>query len=199
MSIIDEIIPEQGFEKVLTQIGIVLFDEFTAQFIKQALTPDFSVFIERTAPYDKSENVMINVNLENIGYDNQNETTAQGKTIYNIDLFVSSQGDEVTKGHTKSQMALHKYMGWIRYILSSHKYKTLGLPLGLIGGTTVENLQFDDNYGENAAGNVRMARGVFSVRILENQELWDGIELAGNTSQFKLDQTDLGYKLIKNF
>ena len=196
---ITEIIPQQGFEIVLYKIAEILFTELSNQQTAHSNMPDFSVFVERMTPYDKSENVMINVTSKSFNYGSFTESSTQSKSDFSIEVYsplehTSISSDELA---TKS-FVLHKVSGIIRYILQSSKYKTLDLPLGLIGGTYVESIQFFDDFNNKDGANLRLSTVGFSVRIMENQQLWQGVTLFSNTSQIKLDQTELGYKLIKN-
>lgn len=196
---ITEIVPQQGFEKVLYKIAEILFTELSNQQAAHSNMPDFSVFVERMTPYDKSENIMINVTAKSFNYGSFTESSTQSKSDFSIEVYsplehTSISSDELA---TKS-FTLHKVSGMIRYILQSSKYKTLDLPLGLIGGTYLESIQFFDDFNNKDGANLRVSTLGFSVRIMENQDLWQGVTLFSNTSQIKLDQTDLGYKLIKN-
>jgi hypothetical protein len=44
----------------------------------------------------------------------------------------------------------------------------------------------------------RFARISFAVRVQENYNLWSGINLVGNDSVVKMDQTNKGYQYIFN-
>lgn len=196
---ISEIIPKQGFEVVLYKIAEILFSELSNQKTAHSNMPDFSVFVERMTPYDKSEGVMINVTSGSANYGNFTESTTQSKTDFNIEVYSPLEHVFIKADDSISEtFTLHKVVGMVRYILQSTKYKTLDLPLGLIGGTYVESIQFFDDFNNKEGANIRIATLGFSVRIMENQDLWNGTELKDNVSQIKLGQTELGYKLIKN-
>lgn len=196
---ISEIISKQGFEVVLYKIAEILFSELSNQKTAHSNMPDFSVFVERMTPYDKSEGVMINVTSGSANYGNFTESTTQSKTDFNIEVYSPLEHVFIKADDSISEtFTLHKVVGMVRYILQSTKYKTLDLPLGLIGGTYVESIQFFDDFNNKEGANIRIATLGFSVRIMENQDLWNGTELKDNVSQIKLGQTELGYKLIKN-
>jgi hypothetical protein len=198
MAEITEIVPQQNFETVLYKIAAILFTELTNQRSAHDNMPEFSVFIERMTPYDKAENVMINVTTRSINYGSFTESDSQGKTDFNIEIYAPLEHTSINASDSSKKFTLHKVAGIIRYILSSTKYVVLGLPYGLIGGTYVESLQFFDDFNNQDGANIRTAILGFSVRVQENQQLWQGVEIFSNTSEVKLDQTDLGYKLIKN-
>lgn len=195
---ITEIVPQQGFETVLYKTAEILFTELSNQETAHNNMPAFSVFVERMTPYDKSENVMINVTSGSVNFGDHTESSSQGKTTFNIEVYAPLEHVSIAAGDTTKKFTLHKIAGMIRYILQSSKYVRLDLPLGLIGGTYVDSIQFFDDFNNKDGANIRICTISFSVRVMENQELWNGVLLAQNTTQIKLDQTDLGYKLIKN-
>lgn len=197
-AIIDEIIPMQGFEFVALQIQTILSEELANQKILQDFDSNFEVFLERQEAYDNSEYIMINVSLNGINYSGTTQKDAQGSTSYFIDVYTPGVESDLQTGNEDSRKKMHLFIGMIRYILSSTKYQTLGLPMGLIGGKYVENIQFLDNYGNQDASFIRFGRITFSVRIQEDQASWTGIVLNGNDTTIKLDTTDDGFKLTKN-
>lgn len=194
MAIITEQIPAQGFEIVLNKIALIIFEEIVNQEQIQNLDSTSEVYIERQEPYDKSEDVIINVSCSNANYTG-NKKDSQGNTIYHIDVYCRSFNQEVS-GSYDSRLKLHRYVGMIRYILSSSKYHALDLPNGLIGGKYIDSISFDDNYGNQDGAYIRFARLIFSVRIQEYQNLWDSVPLLGNDTTVKIDLTNLGFKLI---
>jgi hypothetical protein len=196
--LIDEKIEIQGFEVVLNKLGAILLEELSNQRDSCNNTALFDVFIERQQPYDKSEDVVIIVSLDNVNYSNFTESGSEGLCVYNVDIFTSATESAVETGNKASRDRLHLFAGWVRYILSSTKYKTLDLPPGCIGGTYVNSLSFDDNYGNQDGSFIRMSRVQFSVRINENQELFNGIDFLGNDTEIRIEGTDKGYKLIFN-
>lgn len=198
MAVITEIVPQQNFETVLYKIAEILFTELTNQRSAHDNMPEFSVFIERMTPYDKSENVMINVTSRAVNYGSHTESDSQGKADYNIEIYAPLEHTFINGNDPSKKFTLHKVAGIIRYILSSTKYVVLGLPFGLIGGTYVESLQYFDDFNNQEGANIRTAILGFAVRVQENQQLWQGVQIFSNTSEVKLDQTDKGYKLIKN-
>jgi len=195
-AIITEIIPKQGFEIVGEQIGAVLALEVANQVALQALANQVGVFHERVTPFDKSEEVMINVQLDSGNYDNHTESNVQEGTIFNIDIYASAASSSGKPGDLESSKLLQKFLGMCRYILQSTKYRTLALPAGTIGGTYVDSFQIYDQPGPNEGKSSRMARLVFRVRIYENQQLWGSTALSGGDTSVKLDLTDKGYKYI---
>lgn len=203
-AIINEIIPLQGFDIVETRIGEILLTELTNQKNLQGLTSDFGVFLERQEPMDKSEDVVITVTLMDTNFSEFTTKGSQGNTIYVIDVYASGTASDTETASINSRIKIHKYVGMIRYILSSAKYLTLGFPPGLIGGKYVERIHFDTDYSNfgnhsNFDGSfIRFARIFYAVRIQEDQELWTPIALEGADSVYKLDDTEKGTQIIFN-
>lgn len=197
-AIIENIIQRQGFEIVLEKIAVILFEELTRQKSLQTLGDDFGVYIERQTAYDKSEGIVISVGMDGADYAGKNQFDVQGNTTYFIDLYTTGDETLVTTGDNNSRFLTLKWLGMMRSILSSTKYKTLGYAPGLIGGTMVEKIQNQLSYGNGDANFIKFARITFSVRIQENQEMWTSIELQGNDTTIKINETEKGFKLTFN-
>lgn len=196
--LITEIIPLQNFEIIKDRLGVILFEELMNQKKLQCKGIDIDVSIERQEPYDKAEDVVVNISQNNIAYGSIDERNSQGNISFNIDVYASGNATIEVDGNTTTRVKLDMVLGWIRYILSSTKYQTLAFPKGFIGGTYVDSVQYDDNYGSQDGAFIRMARLQFSVRASEVQEMWNGLEFTGNDTVIKLDNGTKGYKLIFN-
>lgn len=203
-AIITEKINPQGFEIVNNRIAEILLLEIMNQKDLQNFEEDLEIFSEVLNPYDKCEDVLISVSLKQMDYGDFTTQSAQGSTLYYIDLFVNGYGigDVPAKDVVKNK--LYRYLGLIRYILSSGKYQTLNFPAGLIGGKYVHKVIIDDDYSNHErhsnfdTANVRFARVVYGVRISENQKLWDSIPLQGNTTNITYENSAVGTQLIFN-
>lgn len=198
MALITEIIPEQGSEKVLNRLGAILFLEISNQITLQSIPDDFSLFIGRQEPYDKSEDVVLNIRPNNVSFSGQTQEGVQGDNVFNIDIYAQGRSTQVISGNTVSKDKMQRYLGFVRYILGSTKYKTLEFPYGLIGGVNVQSVQHDLRYGEEDANFISFSRFQVSVRINECQELWDVSPLEGVDTVVKLDDTEKGFKIIFN-
>jgi hypothetical protein len=196
--LITEIIPIQNFEIVKNNVEVILFTELNNQKKLQCKGIDIEVFTERQEPYSNGEDVVVNVSLNNISYSQIDARNTTGNLSFNIDVYASGFTTLDNDGNKTSRSKLELVTGWIRYILSSTKYNTLGFPKGVIGGTYVDSIQFDDNYANQEANYVRMTRIQFSVKVIENQELWTGIELLGNDTVIKINDGSKGCKLTFN-
>lgn len=195
---ITETIQSQAFEVLTQTIGAILLLELTEQKTIQSYDMDLGVFIERIEPIDKSEDVVVNVSLGAVNYDNHNEFESQGIHTFNIDTYTFGLESASQTANDNVRLKLQKVTGWIRYILQSTKYKTLSFNPGFVGGTYVQNINFDDNFGKEDTAMSRMSRLVLSVRASEFQNSDEILEFTGNDTTIKLDSTNKGFQLIFN-
>lgn len=194
MSLINDIIPEQGFEKVRDAIGAILKLELEAQKTLQTLTDDINIYIGRNNPFQQSESLMINILTDSANYSQIHEKGGHGNTNFFIDIYTTAKEKPNVDGGYASTKKRDKYLGMIRFILQSHKYMTLGLPPGLIMGTYVEGFENFEPSSNQDATFVKMARLSYSVRIVEQQDTWEGIEINAIFTEVKLEETEKGYK-----
>lgn len=193
-AIITEIIPQQNFEIVGQLIGEILTVELANQVEIQCLKQIVSVYKERITSVDKTEEVVVNVLFDQATKGFKTQEDGQSRTNYFIDVYASGKATALIDGDKRVSDKLLKYVGLCRYILDSHKYITLGLTVPVIGGKSVENIQMFEQQNTADASFSRMCRINFEVRIMERQELWDGIALKQHDTSIKLELTELGYK-----
>lgn len=202
MAIITEIIEKQGFERVDERIAEILVEEISNQIDLQNFDDTVEYYLERIEPFSKEEDVMISVAFREADYDGYTTRDVQGSYMYFIDVFCSGMGIGDTPPSIVSKEKLFRYLGMIRYILSSSKFLTLGFPPGLIGGKYIKKITLDTDYSNfgnhsNYDGSfIRFARIIYMVRVQENQELWQGVPLQGNDTSITYEQSALGTKLI---
>lgn len=198
-SIIDSLITEQGFELVNTKLGVILFEELTNQKDTfNAFENDCTVFVGRQEPYDKSEDVVINVSFDSANFSGKTQNDVQGSDTYFIDIYCQGISSSEMSSSVQADKLGLRFAGLVRAILSSTKYKTLGFPAGLIGGTMVESIQSSNQFNVEDANSIKFVRVTFSARIQENQSMWQGVELFSNDTNIKLDLTNKGYQLTFN-
>lgn len=197
-AIIDSIIPQQNFEKVRDQIAVILLLELTKQKqLQGVLFPEpVNVFLERITPIDIQELVYVNVLLDSATYGGFTPKDSQGRTVFFIDIYTIGEAGDDISGSIDSTFRLHKFIGMVRYILSSTLYSTLGFPPGFIGGKYVESFATLDPSQKQDSNFSRMARIQFAVRIQENQDMWDGVPLMISNTTVKLELTNKGYKYV---
>lgn len=201
MAVITEIIPEQSFETIKQRIGAILLDEITNQIalnssLSDDFNVDFEVFIDRTTNIDSHSNLVINVSLGSASYDNYTPFYSEGEVTYYVDVYASFSDDG--KSGSRTMANLSRFVGLIRYILSSVKYNTLGDTNGLIGGRYIQSIQFEEPQNNQDKSDVKMARIYFIVRMKESQQGYASLDFGGNDTIIKLSDTEKGYKLIFN-
>lgn len=192
--LITETIGKQGFELISEQLGAILLLELSNQKKIQCKKFNLDVYNERQNPIDRSEDVVINVSLNNIAISSHTEREFDSVLNFFVDVYVNGDESIDLSGDAETSQKLNLMLGWARYILSSTRYKTLAFDCGMIMGTYVRNIQFDDNFGEQNGTFSRMARISFEVRAVEGQDMENGILLGQNNSIIKLEETELGYK-----
>jgi len=203
MAQITEVIPEQASLIIQRKIAEILLLELTNQKALQSLTSEFEVYTERIEPYDKSEDVLISLALRE---STEAEHTADSgiiNNVYFIDVFTGGQESQTEDMSTNVHRKLSKYVGMIRYILSSPKYPTLGLPRGIIANRHIMKLTYDTDYSNwgnhsnyDGAG-IRFCRIIYSVTAVEYTTLPTGVPLEGNDTIIEIG-TNKGIQLIFN-
>lgn len=204
MVVINETIGVQGFEKVTNRIAEILIVEIANQQDLQNFDDDVNVFIERMQPFSRSEDVSISVYLKGGSYEGHTTKNSQGEYQFFIDLYTSSVATQKDNASVVSKNKNYRYLGLIRYILSSGKYLTLGFPPGLIGGKYIQSISQDlefANFGAEPSKDgsfIRFSRVLFVVRVQENQDLWDSIPLYGNDTIVTYNESVQGTQLTFN-
>jgi hypothetical protein len=204
MAVLNELIEPSGFEKVANRITEILAEEIENQKSLQGFTENVEYYIERIEPFQRSQEVSIQVYFKGSVYENYTQQSSQGECQFYIDLYTSSLGKGDVDASIISKNKNYRYLGLIRYILSSGKLATLGFPPGLIGGKYVKTISQDiefANFGADPSNDgsfIRFSRVLFVVKINECQSLWEGIPLAGSDTNFKYECTDKGTKVIFN-
>jgi hypothetical protein len=203
-SILTETIGVQNFEIVANRIGSILLEEIENQKKIQGFDDTVEVFNERIEPFSKEQDVQITIAFREAQYGGQTVRDSQGEYFYFIDIFASGYGFDDVSPSIVAKNKLFRYVGLARYILTSGKYLTLGFPPGFIGGKYIEKITLDTDYSNfgnhsNYDGSyIRFARIIYKVRVQENQALWEGVALQGNTTNVTLDNTNKGTKFIFN-
>lgn len=204
MAYITETIEPQAFEKVANRIAEILREEISNQQEIQDFDDDVEVFIERIQPFQRSEDVSIQVYFKGATYEGYTQKDTQGENMYYIDLYTSAMGVGGIDPSIISKNKNYRYLGLIRYILSSGKYMTLDFPFGLIAGKYIKSISADvefANFGAEPSQDgsfIRFTRIIFIVKVQENQELWNSIPLQGNNTNITYEESELGTRLIYN-
>lgn len=196
---IEEQINQQGFEVIETRIKDILLCEIDNQKTLQSLPELTSIVSEDMNLFDNSQEVKINVSINTVDYRNVTERQAEASADFYIDCYVSAKDSATTSGSERSRSKLHTYLGFCRYILQSTKYKRLGFEdKTLILGTTISTMQYEDTFGKEDMTYSRMARLTFTVRYIENQELWQPVTLEGLDTEIQPDGREDSYQITLN-
>lgn len=171
MAILSETITEQGFAKVANRIAEILVEEIANQIEAQGFQENVEVFLERIEPFSKEEDVAITVAFKENDFEGYTQRSSQGNCMYFIDLFCSGYGQDDIPPSIVSKTKLYRYLGLIRYILSSGKIPTLLFERGLIGTKYIKKIMVDtdySNFGNHSnydASYIRFARVIFIVAV----------------------------------
>lgn len=183
-------IPPSRFELVRDEVSLILMSEITNQLTLTSNNLELGVFVERTVPIDDSEQATINISLSSDDFSNKDQLGVDGNLILFIDVYTQQNDSPFV-----NQMLLN----YVRHILSSQYYNTLGFDYGFVSSTLVEGFELKTDLIGGDSNYIKISRLKFSVRVRETQEGADGILLKSNITNFKLCPTNLGYKVISNF
>lgn len=200
-SIINAIIPEQNFEKILDRIGEILTVELDRQatFTYDAVL-EAVVHKDRAVAFGHTECPAVNVIYHSTEFSEQSLPSTQGVNLYHIDCIVDGESEDgdgsdvnTMMGDILAKAKLNKLMGVIRAILEDPKYKTLGFQAPSIGNRHVVRMYFLKAINQDAR-NVRIGRIEFSVKAPEYPaELITPVPIGGNDTTVKLALTETGY------
>lgn len=194
MSVIENVIPQQAFERIRDRIGSILLDEINHQvLISYDNEIEAGVYIERFVPFDKTEMPAINVTLARGSYDNKNSISADGTYNYSIDVYTSAKSSDAKKGDSLSAVRLHRLLGICRAILENPQYKTLGFAAPFIARVSVVDINIAEPIKQDAIS-VIMGRLTLAVRVPENVELITPRLIEGYDTTVKLGLTNKGYQ-----
>lgn len=185
--LIEEQIDLGNFEIVRNQIGIILAEEIYNQLDISGNDMHLGIFLERTIPIDNSEESVINISVANVDYQDHNLVSMQGSYNFFIDVY-AVQIDSPYKVQT--------LLNYIRYILSNQRYRTLDFAPGFIGGTYVNSFEIETKLLSQDSDFTRTSRLMFNVRIMESENMNIGEEFYLNETNYKICESELGYKVI---
>lgn len=185
--LIEEQIDSGNFEIVRNQIGIILAEEIYNQLDISGNDMHLGIFLERTIPIDNSEEAVINISVANVDYQDHNLVSMQGSYNFFIDVY-AVQIDSPYKVQT--------LLNYIRYILSNQRYRTLDFAPGFIGGTYVNSFEIETKLLAQDSDFTRTSRLMFNVRIMESENMNVGENFYLNETNYKICESELGYKVI---
>ena len=189
-------IPEQAYELIRDQIGVIITDELRNQFVTFG-DPDLdiqNIFSERFVNFDKTELPAINIIYSGGSYDNQDSLTVDGHYTYNIDVEVSNKTTDLSRGDVASRRKLHKILGKIRAIIMSPYYQTLGFQMPFIGNRKFNNMQIDTTTIQQDGINSAFGRLTLEVRVVEEAQGITPINASGYDTDVRLNETEQGFR-----
>lgn len=197
MSNLTQIIPPQNFELVRDRIAAILIQELEQQEYLGSDIPDFTLYRERTTPFDKSDLACINVAWAGGNFGNKDVKAADGNYTYHVDCYTSSPATAEQPGDVNASLQLHRLLGVVRAIIEAPVYKTLDFVAGSIGRVFVQDINIAAPAQQDAKS-TQMGRLVIIVRVNETVELKTAPELQANYTAINLGLTDKGYKYDYN-
>jgi len=194
MAQINTVIPQQNFELIRDRIAVILATEVANQFVLSSNSEiDCDVWLERTNPFDKIENPVINVSLASDTFDLKNAgTDVRSTAVFNIDCFTSSKTNSGENGDQKAMFKLHRIVGMCRAILEDQAFVTLNFTPPFISRTSVDSINIA-NPDRLDATNQTMGRLAFTVVFHEGTPLITPPQIAQWYTTVKLDETEQGY------
>lgn len=187
--LIEEEIGLGNFEIVRNQIGIILAEEIYNQLDISGDDMHLGIFLERTIPVDNSEECVINISVANVDYTSHTVSSMEGGYNFFIDVYATQ---------IDSPYKVQKLLNYVRYILSNQRYRTLDLQPGFIGGRYVNGFEIETKLLAENTDFTRTSRLIFNVRINECELHNTGPELYLNETNYKICESELGYKVIFN-
>lgn len=195
MSLIQGVIPRQGFEIIRDRICEILVDEFAGQFILSgdADLESMKVYMERMIPFDHTELPALNVGIERGDYQSYHQGQSEAVYRFFIEANTFGETDDDFRGDTLAKVTVHKIIGIARAILENPVYKTLGFQAGqLISHRHIESFVFAESTRQDAE-NVTMARMILVVKCVETTELIEADLISNWNTTVKLYDTNKGY------
>ena len=193
---INYIIPQQQFELIRDQIGLIIALELSNQYILQP-TQDVlnaKVFLERFIPFDDTELPAINIYFDKETFSAKNHLSAVGDLQYNIDCHVLANDEDGKRGDYESSIKLHKLLGTIRYILASAEYLRLGLTAGIVEKKEITSIAVAPSNVQDS-NHINIGRISFSVRSSESVQELSGSPVESIQTNAKIESTDKGYTI----
>lgn len=198
MARIDHIIQMQRFEMVIDQLGAILLDELSNQKLLNNYNEIFEIFKERQEPIDKSEDIVINLSINNIDYANQNSFNRDGIHNINIDVYVNGYETNEVTANDFTRFKLHKTIGLIRYIIEHDAYYNLNFTEEVIMSRYINSANFFENTNNQDGSFNRMARLELVLRFSEKYQDNQLNPLLGNDTRVKTKLTNNGFKYEYN-
>lgn len=186
-------IPEQNFEKISSQIGVILKEELPSQYADLN-----DIWLERIVPFDKTEIPCVNVMYAGSRYSGNDRHNSDSEDTFLIDVYENAKSTNNDRGDALANVKLKSLIGKIRYILESVEYERLDFATPLVRHTEVEEININEPEKTGDGLNNVMGRLTFKAMATESVDLQQPTPAGGYDTQVKLEETEKGYKFVKN-
>lgn len=199
MPLITTAIPEQNFELVRDQIGLILKLELDNQI---TLNGEYDLtgvgyWIERSIPFSKEELPAINVRLAPSEYTGHNVQQQNGAYNYHIEVYTNAATEGDDSGDTLAAIRAQRLLGLCRAILMNNAYLLLGYtPGSSIIRRTVGKIEIALPQAEGDGLHTVYGRLNLLVEMPETSPLKVGVPFEQNTTKIKINQTNKGFQIV---
>lgn len=198
MALINNIIPVQNFELILSRIAEIATLELTNQKTLSNSSDPVNVFKESLSGFNHSEILRVNVMYDGTGDVDEHQAGSMNQSRYFVDVYASGKSGVGVSGGEDSSTRLHRCLGRLRYIFSNTIYRTLGFNPGVIGGVNVNTIQIAALDRKEDTSSITMGRLSIHVNHIETQPLETGLQMQEALTAVKLDLTEQGFKYSIN-
>lgn len=193
-SIINHIIPQQGYELIRDRVGNILKDELANQFTTFGVTQAKAIVVtEGLSVVDNTEMSKIIISLSEGTYDNQHIGCATAPYRFNIDVFCKSKSSVTGEGSELAAFKLHRLIGICRAILADPLYYTLGFTPGFIERSLVVGIKIGESDPKDMLNTIG-GRLTLDVQVTEDAAMSIGVLVGGLNSKITIEETTKNYE-----
>lgn len=199
MAKIDYSILPKKFEQIRDKLSVILLDELSNQATLQS-NPLFNagVWLERFIPFDHIELPAVNIYYQAAPFSDQTPETSKAVHSFNIDIHTKGISTPSDSGDSLAAFDLHRLIGVVYSILMNPHYIRLDFPTSFgIQNRNISDIRIAQPERNKDGLHIIAGRLTFQVSVNEDVNGLSGIPLAIFNSQFKLNNTDKGYKIEK--
>lgn len=197
MALITGEIPQSNYEAIRERLALVLATELDHQdyiatselFIKP------EIWIGRTVPFDKSEMPALNIMYGSTDFSGDNARNSVSENQYYIDLYYLGKSSDTEDGDELAESRVMRAAATVWAILRNPQYDTLQFSKPSLSRTTVGRIETAQIATQDAT-NIRFGRVIYTATANEETELKTAETWGQNTTRYKIEQTDKGYKVV---
>lgn len=192
-------IGQRKFEQIRDKLSVILADELSNQATLQLNTLfNAGIWLERFIPFDQTELPAINIYYQSTPFLDQTPITNKGEHTYNIDIHTKGVSTPTQSGDSKATFDLHRLIGVVQAVLMDPNYIRLDFPTSF----GIQNRQITDfriAQPERNKDGLHIVAGRLVMKVSVNEETngLEGIALDIFSSQFRINDTEKGYKIEK--